>query len=183
MLLITAAILLCAVRDAQCKTRDQVVLWQVYLIVCSLHNKRYFFGAFFRQGKTNVKRTRRTGMRNEPVFHATFSTTLHIPVAQSLHLTGSRFKKWGNLLIFKSTKGEGGAPELITLQDIFVFVLRQNRWYLCEVIMGYEFLKAFTISKIVLSYCFQAWNNWFSLCVPVITPYFIRYETRAKIYY
>ena len=142
MLLITAAILLCVVRDAQCKTRDQVVLWQVYLIVCSLHNNRYFFGAFFRQGKTNVKRTRSTGMRNQPVFHATFSTTLHIPVAQSLHLTGSRLKKWGNLLIFKSTKGEGGAPELITLQDIFVFVLRQNRWYLCEVIMGYEFLRA-----------------------------------------
>ena len=45
-------------------------------------------------------------------------------------------------MIFKSTKGEGGAPELITLQDIFVFVLRQNRWYLCEVIMGYEFLRA-----------------------------------------
>ena len=179
MLLITAAILLCAVRDAQCKTRDEVVLWQVYLIVCSLHNRRYFF----RQGKTNVKRTRSTGMRNQPVFHATFSTTLHIPVVHFLHLTGSRLKKWGNLLIFKSIKGEGGAPELITLQDIFVFVLRQNLWYLCGVNMGYEFLKAFKISKIVLSYCFQAWNNWFSLCVPVITHYFIRYETRAKIYY
>ena len=87
-MLLTAAILLCVVRDAQCKTRDEVVLRKV--IVCSLHNRRYFFGAFFRQGKTNVKRTRSTGMRNQPVFHATFSTTLHIPVAHSLHLTGSR---------------------------------------------------------------------------------------------
>ena len=73
-------------------------------------------------------------------------------------------------------------PELITLLDIFVFVPRHNRWYLCEVIMGYECLKEFKISKIVLSHCFQAWNNWFSLYVTVITPYFIRYETRAKIY-
>ena len=74
-------------------------------------------------------------------------------------------------MIFKSTKGEGGAPKLITLLDIFVFVLRHNRWYLCEVIMGYEFLKGFKISKIIPSHCFQAWNNWFSLCVPVITSY------------
>jgi len=77
-------------------------------------------------------------------------------------------------------KHKRGAPELITLLDIFVFVLRHNRWYLCEVIMGYEFLKGFKISKIVPSHCFQAWNNWFLPCVPVITPYFIRYETRAK---
>ena len=44
-------------------------------------------------------------------------------------------------MIFKSTKGEGGVPELISLLDIFVFVPRHNRWYLCQVIMGYDFFK------------------------------------------
>ena len=59
----------------------------------------------------------------------------------------------------KNKRGRGGVPELITLMDIFVFDLRHNRWCLCEVIMGYEFSKRFKISKIVLSHCFQAWNN------------------------
>ena len=60
----------------------------IWLFVACITGVIYFFCAFFQASEG--KREANEEHRSQPVFHATFPTTLHLLVAHILHLTGSR---------------------------------------------------------------------------------------------